>query len=97
MCFSCSRYWSSFLIRILCVRAGRGGASPYNLTGKFLNVISESRYFRLRKQDEFEMDMRLIGAPTLKDLEPNMVNTQSISSHVVPVPGDRLYDGNCRF
>ncbi|GJJ08613.1 hypothetical protein Clacol_002832 [Clathrus columnatus] len=44
--------------------------------------------------DEFEMDMRLIGAPTLKDLNPNMVDTRSIAAHVVPVPGDRLYDNN---
>jgi L-lactate dehydrogenase (cytochrome) len=46
-------------------------------------------------QDEFEMNMRLIGAPTLKDIVPDMVDTRSISSHIVPVPGDRLYDNNC--
>lgn len=42
------------------------------------------------------MNMRLIGAPRLKDVVPNMVDTRSISAHIVPVPGDRLYDENCK-
>ena len=42
------------------------------------------------------MNMRLIGAPKLKDVVPNMVDTRSISVHIVPVPGDRLYDENCK-
>ena len=41
------------------------------------------------------MNMRLIGAPTLKDVLSSMVDTRSMGSHVVPVPGDRLYDNNC--
>ncbi|KAF8514650.1 FMN-dependent dehydrogenase-domain-containing protein [Hysterangium stoloniferum] len=44
--------------------------------------------------DEFEMNMRLVGAITLNDIIPSMVDTRSISSHVVPVPDDRLYDNN---
>ena len=48
-------------------------------------------------QDEFEMNMRLIGAQTIKDIVPEMVEASSIHSHVVNVPGDRLYDGNCAF
>lgn len=47
-------------------------------------------------QDEFEMNMRLLGSPTIADVVPEMVDTQSISQHVVPVPGDRLYDSNCK-
>lgn len=43
------------------------------------------------------MNMRFIGAPTLKDIVPDMVDTRSISAHVVPVPGDRLYDNNCEY
>lgn len=43
------------------------------------------------------MNMRLIGAPTLKDVLPDMVDTHSISTHVVPVPADRLYDNNCEY
>ena len=43
------------------------------------------------------MNMRLIGAPTLKDVVPDMVDTRSISAHVVSVTGDRLYDNNCEY
>ena len=46
-------------------------------------------------KDEFEMDMRLLGALTLKDVVPAMVNARSITSHSVPVPDDRLFDSNC--
>jgi L-lactate dehydrogenase (cytochrome) len=35
---------------------------------------------------EMEMNMRLIGAPTLKDLEPNMVDVRALSTHVNVVP-----------
>lgn len=41
------------------------------------------------------MDMRLLGAPTLKDVVPDMVDINSIHQHSVVVPGDRLYDANC--
>jgi len=45
-------------------------------------------------RDEFEMNMRLLGAPTLKDVVSDMVDVGSIHQHVVAVPGDRLYDSN---
>ena len=48
-------------------------------------------------QDEFEMNMRLIGARNLKEIVPEMVDASSIQSHIVAVPGDRLYDSNCKF
>lgn len=41
------------------------------------------------------MNMRLLGAPTLKDVVPEMVDASNISSHLVAVPSDRLYDSNC--
>ncbi|KZT36375.1 hypothetical protein SISSUDRAFT_70436 [Sistotremastrum suecicum HHB10207 ss-3] len=44
--------------------------------------------------DEFEMNMRLLGAQTLKDVVPAMVDARGLSSHVVSVPGDRLYESN---
>lgn len=47
--------------------------------------------------DEFEMNMRLLGAANLKEVGPDMVDVSSISQHVVVVPGDRLYDTNCTF
>ncbi|KAF8339391.1 FMN-dependent dehydrogenase-domain-containing protein [Amanita rubescens] len=45
--------------------------------------------------DEFEMNMRLLGARTIKDVVPEMVDASNIHSHIVAVPGDRLYDNNC--
>jgi len=44
--------------------------------------------------DEFEMNMRLLGARTLKDVVPAMVDARSISNHSVPVPEDRLFGNN---
>lgn len=41
--------------------------------------------------------MRLLGAPTLKDVVPEMVDAHNIHSHIVSVPGDTLYDSNCKF
>jgi L-lactate dehydrogenase (cytochrome) len=43
------------------------------------------------------MNLRLLGAPTLKDVVPGMVDASNIHSHMVAVPSDRLYDGNCEF
>ena len=46
-------------------------------------------------QDEFEMNLRLIGAPTIKDVTREMVDASNISTHLVAVPEDRLYHQNC--
>ena len=48
-------------------------------------------------QDEFEMNMRLLGAKTIADVVPEMVDASGIQAHSVPVPGDRLYDNNCKL
>ena len=48
-------------------------------------------------QDEFEMNMRLIGAPTLKDITRDMVDASSIHQHIVAVPDDRLFHVNCAY
>ncbi|KAJ7768469.1 FMN-dependent dehydrogenase-domain-containing protein [Mycena metata] len=44
--------------------------------------------------DEFEMNLRLLGARTLKDVVPEMVDASNVSSHIVAVPGDSLYNNN---
>ncbi|KAG5637724.1 hypothetical protein H0H81_003434 [Sphagnurus paluster] len=44
--------------------------------------------------DEFEMNLRLLGAPTIKDVVPAMVDASNIHTHTVAVPGDRLYNSN---
>ena len=46
-------------------------------------------------QDEFEMNLRLLGAQTIKDLIPDMVDASNIHSHLVTVPRDQLYETNC--
>jgi len=48
-------------------------------------------------QDEFEMNMRLLGATTIKGVDPKLVDISNISSHVSAIPGDRLYDNNCEL
>ena len=48
-------------------------------------------------QDEFEMNMRLLGAPSLKDVGPHLVDTSSVHLHTALVPDDRLYSFNCMF
>ncbi|CCO31504.1 L-lactate dehydrogenase (cytochrome) [Rhizoctonia solani AG-1 IB] len=44
--------------------------------------------------EEFEMNLRLLGAPTIKDVVPAMVDTTSLKSHIVAVPQDSLYYTN---
>ena len=41
------------------------------------------------------MNMRLLGAPTLAHVGPDMVDANNIHQHIVSVPSDRLYDANC--
>lgn len=43
------------------------------------------------------MNMRLLGAPTISDVKPDMVDTANINQHIVSVPTDRLYDANCMY
>ncbi|KAH8087799.1 FMN-dependent dehydrogenase-domain-containing protein [Cristinia sonorae] len=45
-------------------------------------------------RDEFEMNMRLLGARNLKEVVRDMVDASSIHQHVVAVPDDKLYYGN---
>ena len=42
------------------------------------------------------MNMRLIGARNLKEVVPEMVDASNIGSHIVSVPGDELYNSNCK-
>ena len=41
------------------------------------------------------MNMRLLGARTIKDIVPGMVDASNVQTHIVSVPADRLYDTNC--
>ena len=42
------------------------------------------------------MNMRLLGAQKISDVGPDMVEAGSLSLHTGAVPGDRLYDSNCK-
>jgi L-lactate dehydrogenase (cytochrome) len=42
------------------------------------------------------MNMRLLGARTLKEVVPEMVDASNLQSHIV-VPRDDLYGNNCAF
>lgn len=41
------------------------------------------------------MNMRLLGAPTLPDVVPAMVDASALSHHSAGVPNDILFEGNC--
>jgi len=44
--------------------------------------------------DEFEMNMRFLGANTIQDVVPEMVDASNIHTHLVSVPRDLLYETN---
>ena len=41
--------------------------------------------------------MRLIGARTIQDVVPEMVDSRSIGLHTTTVPSDALYNVNCKY
>ena len=43
------------------------------------------------------MNMRLLGARTIKDVVPEMVDSRSIGLHTTTVPSDELYNVNCEY
>ena len=84
--------------------------STYGVDGvdhalQILQVSCLAKYFgrfhfttpdlRIFLQDEFEMSLRLLGALTIKDIVPAMVDATNIHSHLVAVPHDQLYNANC--
>lgn len=57
--------------------------------------VSPSHFWGLRlihtsPQDEFVMNMRLIGANKVEDLNPSMVDTRGLFTHTVSTAGDTL-------
>lgn len=42
------------------------------------------------------MNLRLIGAPTLKDIDASMVDASNISKHST-LPGESIFNTNCQF
>ena len=48
-------------------------------------------------RDEFEMNMRLIGARTINEIVPEMVDASALRSHAGLTPPDNLYNSICKF
>ena len=42
------------------------------------------------------MNMRLLGARTINDLVPEMVDASALSQHIVTVPQDNLFQATCK-
>lgn len=43
------------------------------------------------------MTMRLLGARTIDELVPEMVDASALTSHYVMTPADNLYNSTCTF
>lgn len=43
------------------------------------------------------MNMRLLGARTIDELVPEMVDASALSSHVVLTPQDTLFHNTCEY
>lgn len=46
-------------------------------------------------QDEFEMNMRLLGINSLSELRPEMVDARALNVHTAPTPADNLFNSVC--
>ncbi len=49
------------------------------------------------EQDEFQMNMRLIGARNVNEIVPGMVDASALHSRVGLSPSDNLYSNTCEF
>ncbi|KAF5321049.1 hypothetical protein D9619_001671 [Psilocybe cf. subviscida] len=81
------------------IKAVALGATAVGIGRPFLYAFSSYGQEGVEKalqilHDEFEMNMRLIGAETIKDITPDMVDCSNIGSHIAAIPEDRLYDAN---
>lgn len=64
-------------------------------TDSYVRTLPDAHVYPYHTQDEFEMNMRLLGARTITEIVPSMVDASNIHTHMVPVPVDNLYDSNC--
>jgi L-lactate dehydrogenase (cytochrome) len=87
------------IIKALCLGAtGVGIGRPFLYAMSAYGTEGVVRAMQLLR-DEMEMAMRLVGAPSVRDLSPGMVDARGLISHghVQTVPGDvlgqRVYDG----
>jgi L-lactate dehydrogenase (cytochrome) len=87
------------ILKALCLGAkGVGIGRPFLYAMSTYGLAGVDRAMQLLK-DEMEMNMRLIGASSIADLKPSMVDARGLTSHghlqVVPndMLGQSVYDG----
>lgn len=78
------------IIKALCLGAsGVGIGRPFLFAMSSYGLDGVNRAMQLLK-DEMEMNMRLIGAPTIADLNPNLLDTRGFLGGHSVVPSDTL-------
>ncbi|RJE17491.1 Cytochrome b2 [Aspergillus sclerotialis] len=78
------------IIKALCLGAkGVGIGRPFLFAMSSYGLPGVDKAMQLLK-DEMEMNMRLIGASKIEDLNPTMVDTRGLGVHSAPVPVDTL-------
>ncbi|KAK6347757.1 hypothetical protein TWF718_005587 [Orbilia javanica] len=86
---------ASDIVKALCLGAkGVGIGRPFLYAMSAYGLAGVDRAMQLLK-DEMEMNMRLIGAPTIADLEESMVDTRAVALHATPIKDTlslRAYD-----
>ncbi|EGX52540.1 Cytochrome b2, mitochondrial precursor [Orbilia oligospora] len=86
---------ASDIVKALCLGArGVGIGRPFLYAMSAYGPAGVDRAMQLLK-DEMEMNMRLIGAPTIADLEENMVDTRAVALHSTAIKDTlslRAYD-----
>lgn len=77
------------IIKAVCLGAkGVGIGRPFLYAMSSYGVAGVSRAMQLLK-DEFEMNMRLVGAQTIDDLDPSLLDVRSLTGHQ-NTPADSL-------
>jgi L-lactate dehydrogenase (cytochrome) len=84
---------SSDIVKAICLGAkGVGIGRPFLYAMSAYGEPGVSRAIQLLK-DEFEMNMRLIGARNVDELTPDLVNIRGLHIHSVPTATDVLSHG----
>ncbi|KAI5815183.1 putative mitochondrial cytochrome b2 [Pyronema omphalodes] len=82
---------ASDVVKAVCLGAkGVGIGRPFLYAMSAYGVEGVCRAIQLLK-DEFEMNMRLIGARNISELTPDMVDTKGLAYHTVPSGPDMLH------
>ncbi|KAI1325499.1 FMN-dependent dehydrogenase-domain-containing protein [Xylariaceae sp. FL0255] len=78
------------ILKALCLGAkGVGIGRPFLYAMSAYGLDGVDRAMQLLR-DELEMNMRLIGAASVEDLNPSLLDTRNLGAHVTGVPVDTL-------